>query len=110
MLAARLVPELLMRLHDSRLADPTLKAFINVINALMGHKPSEEDVRRYEAVCIGILAPMHLSDSHGVWIEGCVCSLFQYLHVHVHVYLCTHIAMSVKRIFCFSLLKMSTIS
>ena len=48
MLAARLIPELLMRLHDNRLTESTLKAFINVINALMGHRPSEEDVRRYE--------------------------------------------------------------
>ena len=60
MLDARLIPELLMRLHDKRLTESTLKAFINVINALMGHRPSEEDIRRFGLKCFLFNAIEHI--------------------------------------------------
>ena len=47
MLKSKLIPELLMRLHDIGIADTTAKAMINVINALLGHSPSNEDIRRF---------------------------------------------------------------
>lgn len=46
MLSVKLIPELLTRLHDNQLSDSTIKAMINVVNALMSHGPSNEDIRR----------------------------------------------------------------
>ena len=46
MINCKLIPELLMRLHDTKMADTTAKAMINVVNALLSHGPTDEDIRR----------------------------------------------------------------
>lgn len=46
MISCKLIPELLMRLHDLEMADGTTKAMINVINALLANGPTDEDIRR----------------------------------------------------------------
>ena len=52
MLNNKLIPELLMRLHDDQLLDSTIKSIINVVSALMSHRPSNEDIRRCVCVCV----------------------------------------------------------
>ena len=47
MLGMKLVSTLLYRLHNSNLLRVTIKAICNVLSALLGSKPGQEDIRRW---------------------------------------------------------------
>ena len=81
-----------MRLHDTKMADTTAKAMINVINALLSHGPMDDDIRRLVPIHVHVHIPIHVILCVCVCVTVCVVyTVILCVHVCVCVCVCGHI-------------------